>query len=334
MKKWFIIVLCVVVVAAGGGIIWYMNKGKAEQPEAITPTAVVQKGPLESKVSGSGSLSPAIDEDLKVAENKTVNEVLVSKDEKVKKGEDLVTFTDGSVLEAPHDGTITSVNVYDGSRVNAGQVIAHLTNYSDLNMVVQVDELDIPKVKAGQNVEVIVNAFPEQKYEGVVKEIASEGTVTNGVSKFDVTVHLSSSKNLKAGMTATADIIIAKKENALYVPIGAVHSLNGKYFVYVQDTAQQNTESAAASGSAADYEGNGRRVFVKTGLHNDNYIEIVSGLKQGQVVLLPKIVRNANQNQSSNGQRMPGMFGGNMGGFGGFGGQYRMNGGTNRGGDR
>lgn len=325
MKKW-ITAIIVIILLAGGGT-WYYQKGKAKQVTSTTiiPTATVQKGTLESKVSGSGSLTPATDEDIKIDESKTVDEVLVTENETVKKGEELVTFTDGSdPLVAPANGTISSIAVYDGSRVNAGQVVAHLTNYADLNTVIQVDELDIPDIKVGQAVNITVNAYPNNQYTGKVKSIAEAGSITNGVSTFDVTVHLTNSKSLKAGMTTTAEIITNKKANTLFVPVEAVHKMGNQSYVLVEDsnTSQDQTTSSDQNNAAnrrsqwmATGNGNGKRVVVKTGIHNDSDVEIISGLSAGQVVELPAIVKGNNQNQMNSGSQMgAGMFGGNFGG--------------------
>jgi len=348
MKKWIIIAIVIILIAVGGT--WIYQKGKAKQEvTTIIPTAQVQKGTLESKVSGSGSLVPTTDEDIKTDESKIIDEVLVDENQTVSKGDELVTFTDGTDLVAPAAGTITSVNVYSGSRVNPGQVIAHLTNYKDLSTVIKVDELDIPDVKVGQDVNIIVNAFPDNKYTGKVTSIAKEGTVSNGVSSFDVTVHLTSSKNLKPGMTTTADIITNKKENTLFVPVEAVHKIGNTSYVLVESSQQTTNRSASNRGTDTSYRrnrflsvgtGNGKRVEVKTGIHNDSYVEILSGLSQGQVVELPAIVRgnnSQNSNGSQTGRRMFGSglgggFGGNMGGFGGGRNFIRNQGQSSRGG--
>ncbi|GAA3330450.1 hypothetical protein GCM10020331_083060 [Ectobacillus funiculus] len=77
------------------------------------------------------------------------------------------------------------------------KVVAHITNYNDLQVVVGVDELDISKVAVGQTATVAVSAFEDTDYTGTVTAVANEGTASNGVSTFDVTVHLDKSDNLK-----------------------------------------------------------------------------------------------------------------------------------------
>lgn len=300
LKKWWILFGIVIVVIGIGG--WFFAKGKEKPTMAQVQTASVQKGKLQVKVSGSGTVQPVTSTDVKAASNNEVDEVLVSKGEKVK-----VTFTDGSDITAPADGTVTSIGVSDGDRVSKGQVIAHITNYDDLQTTVQIDELDIPKVKVGQTASIKVNAFPDTTYTGKVTAVANEGTVSNGVSTFDVTVHMNKPTNVKVGMTTEVSILVQSKDNALYVPIEAVHSINNEKYVVVEK----------GDGSVA-------RQTVKTGISNEDYVEITDGLTEGEVVQLPRVSASSSSNEQMSGRRMMGEMSG-MGGFGG------MNRGFNRG---
>ncbi|AKP48655.1 efflux RND transporter periplasmic adaptor subunit [Bacillus smithii] len=305
LKKWWILFGIVIVVIGIGG--WFFAKGKDKPTMAQVQTASVQKGKLQVKVSGSGTVQPVTSTDVKAASNNEVDEVLVSKGEKVKEGQELVTFTDGSDITAPADGTVTSIGVSDGDRVSKGQVIAHITNYDDLQTTVQIDELDIPKVKVGQTASIKVNAFPDTTYTGKVTAVANEGTVSNGVSTFDVTVHMNKPTNVKVGMTTEVSILVQSKDNALYVPIEAVHSINNEKYVVVEK----------GDGSVA-------RQTVKTGISNEDYVEITDGLTEGEVVQLPRVSASSSSNEQMSGRRMMGGMS-DMGGFGG------MNRGFNRG---
>ncbi|WKB36254.1 efflux RND transporter periplasmic adaptor subunit [Terrilactibacillus sp. S3-3] len=268
------------------------------------------------------------------SESKVVDSVSVANDDVVNMGDTLVTFTDGTKLTAPSDGTISSLKVVAGSRVQAEQAILHITDYKHFNTVISVDELDIPKVKKDQKVNITVNAYRYKTYTGTVSKIADEGTVTNGVSSFDVTVHLTKSpSSLKAGMTTTADIITNKKSNVLYVPVDAIHKAGKQNFVYLANPGSANSSSAQGGTMR------GQSVIVKTGINNDSNIEIVSGLKAGQTVQLTPITRSSASSGSSNTGGGYGTFrvgsgfgqgmrnGGNGGSFGGVSGQ-RMSGGN------
>lgn len=311
MKKWIFIIIGVIVIGFVG-YKWFSSKSTAQQQmSSQIRTASVQKGKLQVYVTGSGTVSPVTSEDiLAPSNNNSIDQVLVSTNESVKKGEDLITFTDGSdPIIAPADGVITTISVAAGERVNAGQAVAHLTNYSILQTVVQIDELDIPKVKVGQPVTVKINAYPDQSYTGTVSAIANEGTSTNGVSTFDVTIQLGNIQNLKVGMSTEASILTASKDNALYVPIEAVHSRGSQKFVILgSSNSNQNSNQNGFGGIQMQP--------VETGLTNDNFVEITKGLSEGETVRLPQLAINSSSAMSGRGGFM-------MGGFGGGGGMYR-----------
>lgn len=319
MKKGIVIVLCVLVVGFVG-FQMYNSRTSAQEVTTQVRTVVVQKGKMEVKISGSGTVQPVTSEDIKSPiNNNEIDEVLVSTGESVKKGEALITFTDGSdPITAPASGEIISLSVQVGQRVTNGQVVAHLTNYKNLQTVVQIDELDIPKVKKDQAVSIKVNAYSDQTYNGKVTAIADEGTSTNGVSTFDVTIHITTPSNLKVGMSTEANILTASKKDAIFVPIDAVHTMNNQKYVMVQNG---NTDTAGS-----------QQKIVKTGLANEDYVEITQGLTAGEIVKLPQLAQNSSSTTGMNRRMMQGSFGGGMGGFGNGGGFNRNGGGQGFGG--
>ncbi|WP_088072966.1 efflux RND transporter periplasmic adaptor subunit [Gottfriedia luciferensis] len=300
MKKWIIgILLFVICIGAGG---YFYLKPSAQETTSFTRTGVAQKGTLEVNVSGSGSIEAINSKDLLSETNAEVDEVLVSVNQKVKKGDELVSFTDGSdSIVAPFSGTITSLSVAAGNRVNQGTVVAHITDYNNLQTTIGVDELDISKVKVGQTVNIDVSAFPGTKYTGKVSDVAREGEVTNGVSTFNVNVKLNNITNLKVGMTTESSILVQKKENVVYVPVEAINTRNNVKYVIVNSSSSNSDKSTTNT------------VEVKTGLTNENYVEITSGIEAGQEVVLPQI-------QSSNSNRF-GQGGFQFGGGGNFSGR-------------
>ncbi|WP_066319886.1 efflux RND transporter periplasmic adaptor subunit [Bacillus sp. FJAT-29814] len=312
MKKWILIVVSI-VIAGYVGYQWYNSKtSTSEAATAPARMATVQKGKLEVKISGSGTVQPVTSVDIKSEENnKTIDEVLVEAGEEVKAGDELITYTDGSdPVIAPADGVITTLSVAADDRVTTGQVVAHLTNYKDLQTVVQVDELDINKIQIGQSVSITVNAVPDQTFTGTVTTVAMEGASSNGVSTFDVTIHFDKIDNLKVGMSTEASILTASKEDALYVPLDGIHTANGDKYVIVQ--------SSSSDGQTSSTE----QKTVKTGLANEDYVEITEGVSEGDVIQLPQLAADS----STTNQRgmMQGGFGapsmGNMGGMRGVGG--------------
>ncbi len=301
MKKVIITIIAVIVIGFFG-YQWYASKSSAKQAPAQIRTATVQKGKLEVKVSGSGTIQPITSEDIKSPiNNNSIGEVLVSTGETVKKGDELITFTDGSdPITAPADGVITTVAVAAGERVTAGQVVAHLTNYNNLQAIVQIDELDIPKVQLNQTATLKVNAYPDKSYTGKVTAVANEGTTTNGVSSFDVTIALDQSQNLKVGMSTEVSILTASKDNALYVPLEAVRTANNQKFVLLASSSNLGQNSSMQ-----------QQKIVKTGLANEDYVEITEGLTEGETVRLPQLATNTTVSSQQQGFAQGG-FGGGM----------------------
>lgn len=255
-------------------------------------------------------------------------------------------------ITAPIDGTLASFNIKEGDTIGgqngtAASSLGEVVNYEQLQMVVGIDELDISKVKLDQPATILVEALPDQTFTGKVTAIAMEGTPSNGVSTFDVTIALDKADNLRAGMSAEASIIVEQKEDALYLPIEAVQSAGGQYFVLVpsegqepQSQASQELQGQAGQGrqgeasvnasnrvnrQMAAFEQSGvRRVQVQVGIYNEDFIEIVSGLEEGDLVVVPTAAATGSQNEVGAAGGFPGgIFPGGAGGFpaeGGFGG--------------
>ena len=309
MKKWIWIVIGILVIGFVG-YQWYNSRTSSEEVTTQVRTAVVQKGNLEVKISGSGSIQPVTSEDLKsTIDNNEIDEVLVAAGETVSAGDKLITFTDDSdPITAKVDGMVTTIAVVAGDRITNGQVVAHLTDYNDLQTVVQVDESDIPKIKEGQAVELSVSAYSEQAYTGKVTAIADEGTSTNGYSTFDVTIHIENPVNLKVGMSAEANILTASKKDALFVPVDALYTNNNEKYVVVTSAGASTDQ---ASGAAATQQ------TVKTGLATEEYVEITDGVSEGDIVQLPQLTSESSSTNQRGGMMqgmggMGGMQGGNM----------------------
>ncbi|MEH7083433.1 HlyD family efflux transporter periplasmic adaptor subunit [Neobacillus drentensis] len=303
MKK-LIWILVSVVVIGFVGFQYYKSKTVSSEATAQTRTAVVQQGKLEVKISGSGTVEPVTSEDIKATDdNNEIDEVLVSAGDKVSEGDELITFTDDSdPITAPADGTITTVSVLEGERVTNGQVVAHLTDYKDLQTVVAVDELDITKIKKKQTVSLTVSAYPDTTYTGKVTAIAAEGTSANGTSTFDVTIHIDKPKNLKVGMSTEASILTQSKENALYVPVDGVYTNNNEKYVIVTAASTDSSSDASA--------GTSQQKTVKTGISTDEYVELTEGVTAGETIQLPELATSSSTNSQG------GMMRGNMGGMG------------------
>lgn len=314
MKKWIVIAGSVLVI----GFVGYQWKPLSLSSQTVSAqvrTAVVQKGTLNVNISGSGTVQAVTSEDIKSKfDNSQIDEVLVEVGEKVNKGDELITFSDGSdPVTSSATGVITSLAVSAGERVTNGQVVAHVTNYNELQTVVQIDELDISKIKKKQSVDLTVNAFPDQTFTGKVSAISEEGTSSSGVSTFAVTIHIDKPDQLKVGMSTEARILTVSKKDALYVPLDAVYTSNKEKYVIINSKSTDHNNSET------------KKKIIQTGLANEDYVEITKGLSEGETIKLPQLAK-ASSSKTSTTNTQGSVFGGlgNAGGmnrsFGGRGG--------------
>lgn len=175
------------------------------------------------------------------------------------------------VVLAPIDGTLTVLDLALGDEVKTGQVLGKVVDYGRLEVVVPVDEMDIGKLKVGQKAMITSTALPEQEFTGQVLEIAREGQAQGGVATFDVTLSLGKTDLLRAGMTVKAEIIIDSKDDALLLPVTAVQKQQDAWVVWLSATGTEPVWQE-----------------VKLGLVDENNAEILSGLSEGEEVVLPE----------------------------------------------
>lgn len=149
-------------------------------------------------------------------------------------------------IVAPFSGVIQSISVKEGDVVHAGQELITLVDDEMYELVVPVDELDVPKIHPGQDALIQVNALPDKIISGTVEKVANRGTVNGGMASFDVSIRFSKVEGLLSGMTASAVIELARHDQALLVPIEAVQKRGNQSFVLVKG-AQTPLESQSPS---------------------------------------------------------------------------------------
>ncbi len=245
-------------------------------------------------------------------------------------------------ITSPIDGTVIVKNYKVGDDVNSSNtVLMTVADMTKMIFEVDVDELDIYKIKAGQKVNITCDALPKESFSGEVTTVPVLGTSQNGVTTYPVEVTISEPGNLKPGMNINAEIIVENKENVLTIPMAAITNMGDRTFVYVkadeQDASKENSvmpqEQAGtnpnqqkqrnserfAQGSGAQMgqqpsiqleDGNYQMRMIEVGINDNDYIEVISGLKEGDIVVLPSIA-NSNTNANNNGFGVPGM--GSMG---------------------
>ncbi len=207
----------------------------------------------------------------------------------------LTIYRDGAML-SPMNGRISSVEYDEDVGSIAGMETNVLTLYPDIAMsiTISIDETDIMALEEGQSAQVSVGSVSsEQVFPAVVTEISKVADTSSGVTRYSAEVTLDKVSGMLPGMSADVDIQIEGVENALIIPLDALHRTSAIYFVYTSYDSETNQY--------------GDRVEVTVGMQNDSQVEILSGLKEGDTIYYTE----APQNIFS---FMMGQMGGNRGG--------------------
>lgn len=267
-------------VQKGQVLFTYKNKDNAKDITQQTNTLKQQQSDLQDKQEQYKQL---------VMNNATPTE-LDSARLGIEKGKDDITVTETEIarlqkdqaapapLLSPISGTITKMSVSPGGAVSSGAEAFTIIDYQDLSATIQVDELDVLKIHQGLKATLQLDAIPEKTYNGKVSMIANEGAIKNGVSTFGVTIHLDQPGEIKAGMSAQATILVEQKKNILVLPIESVIQQGNQYVV------QKARVSAGTQNAQPDTTTEQK---VNIGIHDDSQIEIKSGLKEGDLVVIP-----------------------------------------------
>ena len=221
-----------------------------------------------------------------------------------------------TAVYAPADGRVSKLSVEKGERVmgasqfSAGTELMRIANLDNMQAVVDVNENDIVKVKLGDTSLIEVDAYLNRKFKGIVTEIATSAS-TSGVSidqvtNFQVKIQIlrESYQDLippdqpefvpfRPGMSATVDIQTRRRNKVLSVPIQAVttrQDSTGKIKRTFAADTEEEEQTTKTSDTFKEYvfvfdNGYARMREVKSGIQDNNYIEIISGLKEGEEVI-------------------------------------------------
>ncbi|EAT59168.1 efflux RND transporter periplasmic adaptor subunit [Chlorobium ferrooxidans] len=287
-------VLAVIIVAGVTGFLLFRGaKSSGQRFEEIRPA----RGSISSSVSTTGAVEPENRVKIKSSVGGRVEEVLVDEGQLVSKGTVLAMLSsteraallDAARLQgkseqsywnnvykktaviAPMDGQVIVRSVNPGQTVTTSDSLFVLSDH--LIVKAYVDETDIGRVKTGQKAVIGLDAYPEIRVNGVVEHIYYESRLQNNVSIYNVDVIPDRIPEVfRSGMSANIRIIVQENSRALLLPLRAVQSRNGSQVVMQKKRGK---------------DGGQRYTRVKTGLQDDGKIEILSGITDSSVVLLP-----------------------------------------------
>ena len=184
---------------------------------------------------------------------------------------------------APFSGELATWDLYVGDHVAPGTPVGTLVDTSRYHIDVRIDETEIGRIRVGQMAHIALDAYPKDELEGQVSKVDLTGTSNQGIIEYGVRITLPENDlDLKPLMTAAVGVVVEEKADVLLVPNRAIRrDKEGKYVEVLRDNMPS-------------------RVSIETGLTSEEYTEILSGLEEGQEVIIAKPRVNG----------LPGPFGG------------------------
>ncbi|KUO49061.1 MAG: hypothetical protein APF76_10570 [Desulfitibacter sp. BRH_c19] len=172
-------------------------------------------------------------------------------------------------ITSPMTGVVAYINAEPGATVQAGHYLGHIFNTEQMGMNVQVDDMQILNVQQGAEVNITLPSMPGETFYGEVSHVSAGGTDRDGIPMFYVNIELEGGPEMRPGMQANAYIKGGSTENVLLAPVEAVFEEYGQYKVEVLKDDNQIEV-----------------VDVELGLMDNRYVEVISGLKEGDQLVV------------------------------------------------
>ena len=297
------------LVGAGGALVRQV-KIRVDNPGALTAANSATAAVGDIACAGSANFEESLRQTVVAQASGEVTEVHVTAGSKVSAGSALATLggtaaqssledmaialenaqlalqrsrdaLENYTITAPISGTVIEKNVKAGDNVNNTEAgaLAVIYDLSYLKLEMNISELDLSKVAAGQPVDITADAIPGEVFEGRVDRVSINGTTTNGFTTYPATILLEDYGNLNPGMNVSADIVVERVKNALSIPAAAVQR---------GDTVLVPLEGCLSPDGATVLDpAKTEERAVTLGGGDGEYVEITSGLNEGDTVLVP-----------------------------------------------
>ena len=257
---WIVLVILVLLIAA---FVLSLRKTAAQ---SLTEE-IAQRRDIVTYYSFSGSLIPVTDEVQTAKDTLKVKELYVKEGDRVAEGDALLRGSDGTRVYAAYSGTIEELYAQLDDTLQPGSQIARIVDYDALEVSVDVDEYDIDAIQEGKEGDVYLNAL-DVTVPGTVTEIARNATTESGVSYYPVKLEVEAAQNVRSGMSVEVNILNQQALGVVSLSLDALsYDEYNRPFVYLKDA-----------------EGKLVAQYVETGVSDGQYIEILSGVSEGDAV--------------------------------------------------
>lgn len=264
LRKRLIWLLLILLAAAS---LWYFFLRK---PTISFTEEAARTMDIETFYTFSGNIEPDGADVYIAAANGAIRQWLVEEGDTVTENSNVVIYDNGTRVKSPSDGTISDLYIDAGDDFKAGDALFRVADYAHPKVIIHVDEYDVSAMRKGIGVSVNVLSTGAV-VEGEITRIAQEATVSGDLAYYQTEITLPQDGSLAMGLTVEVLIPRQSVRNATTVSMNAIqYDDDDEPFVYV-------------------YDSNGKVAMqpVKLGINNGIIVEITSGLKSGETVLVP-----------------------------------------------
>ncbi|MBC7333355.1 MAG: HlyD family efflux transporter periplasmic adaptor subunit [Actinobacteria bacterium] len=190
------------------------------------------------------------------------------------------------IIYAPYDGTVVSSDYREGEYTGSGGSGISIIN-NDFVVKVTVAENEVSKVSPGMEATITLDAYPDIELAGSVERIILVPVEGSEIVSYEVLIEFKDPSAVKLiyGLSANVSIVVNKAENVLYVPLQAVYKENGRSYVDVLERVVSGREGAQRPTQLQSI----KKVEITTGINDYYNIEVTSGLKEGDIVVLSRV---------------------------------------------
>lgn len=269
-RKYLFLIFVLVVIISIIFILKNKSNSNSEDTTESTSETEVIKTDILNTVSNSSYVVSGLEENKELHTTYYFEEIYFEKNQYISAGENILKYTNGTYLVAPYNCVITALSIPNSGEICTNKHYITLQSTDTLQISLNVDESELDTIYIGQEARIEVDVLSNNVITGYVTNISNTATYSSSGSTFKATVEFQNDENnVLLGMSAKCSIVLEKAENAIAVAKEAVKEKSGSKYVTVK----------LNNGETKD-------VTIETGIENDAYVEVKSGLNEGDIVLI------------------------------------------------
>lgn len=227
-----------------------------------------QTGDIITYYSFSGNVASKNRQSVYADKVMLISKVSAEKGKEVKAGDVLFTTVQGDEIKSKINGEVVLVNIEENQQVTPGTLLIEIADYNNLEVVFKADEYDVGALSAGKEATVYIPAV-KKEFTGYIREISKEGQIANGVTFYTASIDIEQDGSIRTGMSAEVKLVSGKAEDVVILPMNVI---------YFDDQNRPFVYKNSSGNTVVKQE-------ISTGINDGMYVEIKSGVREGEEVL-------------------------------------------------